>query len=352
MRTFMANAAPRRPSAARTPVRFAAAGAALALALSACSGPDPGPSGQTIVTGTAAAADGTQIAYRDYGGDGPALILLTGLGNSAAVYDDFAPRFTDTHRVVAITRRGFGDSGKPTLGYDDATRAADDLAVLDALSIDEAIFVGHSVAGSELAELGTRDGDRVTGLVFLDATGQPLSPDQEHAVGLCIHDTESKAPAPTVGEDPLGDLLAQQQARHPFPLPPSARTDLDAVTDVDEDGTLRWNESGAARGALGSATTDLSGVAVPSLAIIAVSRDPAVHFPWMTGDQVREEDRARAVECAALVGDLSEAQIAAAARNPMIQTQVWRDAHHYLFLQFPGRTEDAIREWLAELPQP
>jgi pimeloyl-ACP methyl ester carboxylesterase len=330
--------------------RFAAAGVALGLSLSGCSGADQAPAGGSPVTGTATAADGTPIAYRDYGGDGPALILLTGLGNSAVVYDDFAPRFTDTHRVVAITRRGFGDSGKPTIGYDNATRAADDLTVLDELSIDEAVFVGHSVAGSELAELGARHGERVIGLVFLDAAGQPLSPDQESAVDGCIRDTESWAPGRTVSDDPLDDLLTQQQAWYPFPLPPSTRAELDAVTDIDEDGTVHWKESGAARGALGSATTDLTEVAEPSLAIIAVSRDPAVHFPWMTADNVPQEDRARAAECAALSGDLAQAAVDAAAGNPLIQTQVWPDAHHYVFLQFPQRTEDAIEEWLANLP--
>lgn len=331
--------------------RVAAAGVTLGLALSACSGSDPAPADGGPVTGTATAVDGTAIAYRDYGGEGPALILLTGLGNSAVVYDDFAPRFTDTHRVVAITRRGFGDSGKPTIGYDDATRAADDLAVLDALSIDEAVFVGHSVAGSELAELGARHGERVAGLVFLDAAGQPLSEDQESAVDRCIRDTESRAPGRTVSDDPLDDLLAQQQARFPFPLPPSARAELDAVSDIDEDGNVRWNGSGAAYGALQAATTDLTGVAEPSLAIIAVSRDPAVRFPWMTAANVPEQDRARAAACAAMEGDLARAAVDAAAGNPLIETQVWPDAHHYVFLQFPQRTEDAIEEWLAGLPQ-
>lgn len=323
--------------------------AGLVLVLGACSGADRAPADQSVVTGTAAAADGTPIAYRDFGGDGPALVLLTGLGNSAAVYDDFAPRFTDEHRVVAITRRGFADSGMPAEGYDVATRASDDLAVLDALEINEAVFVGHSVAGSELAELGTRHRDRVTGLVFLDATHGPRSADQRSAVDDCISFSESWMPAMAVSDDRLGDEVAHAQARFPFPLPPSARTDIEALTDISQRGEVRWTASGFAMAALREASSDLSGVAVSALAIVAVSRDPAVHFPWITAERVPEEDLAQAQDCADLMGDLAEESAATAAANPQIQTQVWQDAHHHLFLQSPQQTQHAIEAWLAGL---
>ncbi len=43
---------------------------------------------------------------------------------------------------------------QPRNGYDVPTRAADDIAVLDAMGIRKAVFVGHSLAGSELSRLG------------------------------------------------------------------------------------------------------------------------------------------------------------------------------------------------------
>jgi pimeloyl-ACP methyl ester carboxylesterase len=61
-------------------------------------------------------------------------------------------------------------SSQPRNGYDVETRARDDVAVLDALRIARATFVGHSLAGSELAKLGEVHGNRVDKLVFLDAT--------------------------------------------------------------------------------------------------------------------------------------------------------------------------------------
>lgn len=114
---------------------------------------------------------GVWLEVLEWGGERNArtMVLLTGLGDNAHVYDQFAQQFTDSFRVIGITRRGFAPSSRPTKGYDVETRARDDIAVLDALRILKATFVGHSLAGSELAKLGELYGDRVDKLVFLDA---------------------------------------------------------------------------------------------------------------------------------------------------------------------------------------
>ena len=112
---------------------------------------------------------GVQLEVLDFGGSGETMVLLTGLGDNAHVWDGFAYQFTDHFRVIGITRRGFGRSDQPAGGYDVRTRARDDIAVLDQFEIDKAVFVGHSLAGSELSELGLAYPDRVDKLVYLDA---------------------------------------------------------------------------------------------------------------------------------------------------------------------------------------
>jgi len=97
------------------------------------------------------------------------MVLLAGLGDNAHVFDRFADQFTDRFHVIGITRRGFGRSSQPEGGYDIDTRARDDIAVLDTLGIRGAVFVGHSVAGTELNQLGAAYPERVDKLVYWDA---------------------------------------------------------------------------------------------------------------------------------------------------------------------------------------
>src|SRR5262249_9850342 len=110
-----------------------------------------------------------QLEVLDWGGAGEPLVLLAGGGDNAHVYDQFAHQFTDRFRVIGVTRRGFGRSGQPAHGYDLDTRARDDIAVLDKLNIRQAIFVGHSLGGTELSKLGVAYPERVKKLVYLDA---------------------------------------------------------------------------------------------------------------------------------------------------------------------------------------
>jgi pimeloyl-ACP methyl ester carboxylesterase len=110
-----------------------------------------------------------QLEVLDWGGSGDPMVLLTGSGDNAHVYDEFAFQFTDRFHVIGITRRGFGRSSQPAQGYDLDTRARDDIAVLDKLNIRQAVFVGHSIAGTELSRLATAYPDRVKKLVYLDA---------------------------------------------------------------------------------------------------------------------------------------------------------------------------------------
>ena len=110
---------------------------------------------------TVRVAPGVALEVLDWGGTGAPLVFLAGGGNTAHVYDGFAPRFTSRFRVLGITRRGVGASAKPLTGYDSATLAADIVAVLDSLRLPRATFVAHSFGGSELNALATRHPARV-----------------------------------------------------------------------------------------------------------------------------------------------------------------------------------------------
>ncbi len=115
---------------------------------------------------------GVKLEVLDWGGSGRPLVLLAGLGYSAHVFDQFAPKLTANYHVYGITRRGFGASSAPapTNGNYSADRLADDvLAVINALKLNRPVLVGHSIAGEELSSIGSRYPDKVAGLIYLDA---------------------------------------------------------------------------------------------------------------------------------------------------------------------------------------
>ncbi|MEZ4457690.1 MAG: alpha/beta hydrolase [Gemmatimonadales bacterium] len=157
---------------------------------------------------------GVSLEVLEWGGHGPPVVLLTGIGNTAHVYDDLAPRLARDFHVFGITRRGYGRSSAAPSGLT-IDRLAEDVAiVLDSLHLDRPVLIGHSLGTMELVVLGTRRSARLHGLVFLDG---PY-------------------------DDGYPDILAAVVAFDSLPLPPR-RTDTDRASyralqaaDVRRDG--------------------------------------------------------------------------------------------------------------------
>jgi non-heme chloroperoxidase len=129
---------------------------------------DPSPHTITFVS----VEPDVKLEVLDWGGVGRPLVFLAGLGNTAHVYDSFAPKFTANHHVYGVTRRGFGASSKPTPFNNNyaADHLGDDvLAVIEALKLDRPILIGHSLAGEELSSIGSRHPEKVGALIYLDA---------------------------------------------------------------------------------------------------------------------------------------------------------------------------------------
>lgn len=113
--------------------------------------------------------NGIRLHYLDWNGTGPALIFLTGMGSSAYIFSKIAPRFNDKFHVLALTRRGQGDSDYPETGYNADTLTEDIRQFMDSLNIEKAILAGHSLAGVELTHFAATHPNRVKKLIYLDA---------------------------------------------------------------------------------------------------------------------------------------------------------------------------------------
>lgn len=91
--------------------------------------------------------NGLTLAVTEYPADGPALLLLHGIGSRGLswwpVIDALAPRF----RLFVPDLRGHGDSDKPPAGYLIDDYARDLAGLIDALGLARPLIVGHSLGG-------------------------------------------------------------------------------------------------------------------------------------------------------------------------------------------------------------
>jgi non-heme chloroperoxidase len=126
---------------------------------------DPAPHTPQFVT----VDKNVRLEVLDWGGSGRPLVLLSGLGNTAHIFDKLAPKLIDRYHVYGITRRGFGGSSMPASGYSADELADDVLKVIEALKLNRPVLAGHSVAGEEMSSIGSRHPHKVAGLVYLEA---------------------------------------------------------------------------------------------------------------------------------------------------------------------------------------
>jgi protein-S-isoprenylcysteine O-methyltransferase Ste14/pimeloyl-ACP methyl ester carboxylesterase len=114
-----------------------------------------------------------RLEVLDWGGTGRALVLLSGAGLSAHIYDEFAPKLATFGHVYGISRRGYGESSKPETGYDNERLADDIFEVITALKLKAPVLIGHSMAGNEITTVANAHSDRLGGLVYMEALFNP-----------------------------------------------------------------------------------------------------------------------------------------------------------------------------------
>jgi non-heme chloroperoxidase len=119
---------------------------------------------------TITVSDGTRIYYKDWGSGQP-VVFSHGWPLSADAWEDQMV-FLGLHgyRCIAHDRRGHGRSGQPWNGNEMDTYADDLAALVDALDLRQAIHVGHSTGGGEVARyIGRHGTSRVAKVVLIGA---------------------------------------------------------------------------------------------------------------------------------------------------------------------------------------
>jgi non-heme chloroperoxidase len=115
-------------------------------------------------------ADGTEISYKDWGRGRP-VVFSHGWPLSADAWEDQMFFLAGQgYRCIAHDRRGHGRSGQPWYGNDMDTYADDLAELLDELDVRDAVLVGHSTGGGEVARYIGRHGTaRVAKAVLVGA---------------------------------------------------------------------------------------------------------------------------------------------------------------------------------------
>jgi pimeloyl-ACP methyl ester carboxylesterase len=130
--------------------------------------------------------ESVELRAWEWSGDPPPTLLLHGIGNYGRYWDFFADAVAGRLRLIATDARGHGESGKPAEGYAPEQFVTDAVAVLDALKVERALVVGHSMGGTHAIRLAAAHPDRVARLVIVDAGPEPMPEGSERARRLSL----------------------------------------------------------------------------------------------------------------------------------------------------------------------
>jgi non-heme chloroperoxidase len=288
--------------------------------------------------------DAVNLEVLDWGGTGRPLVLLAGLGNTAHVFDDFAPKLTPAYHVYGVTRRGFGASSAPASGYS-ADRLGDDvIAVLDALKLNRPVLVGHSIAGEELSSVASRHPERIAGLIYLDAAYEYAFRDphlQEVLKNLPKAPALPPIPAATDGERATFHSWALRlKSLNGLDPPESEYHETREVTPEGHVGDTKPNKAEEVL----QGEEQYTKIPVPVLAIYAIPHDQG---PYAAAHISRE---ALAAIDARDAGAAREQAKAFQTGVPSARVGILPHANHYVFISNEAEVLREMRAFLAGLP--
>jgi len=274
------------------------------------------------------------------------VILLAGGGNTAHVFDEFAPGLAANYRVYGITRRGFGASTYAPLENGAASLGEDVVAVIRALKIEKPVLVGHSIAGAELSAVAALDPDAIAGVIYLEA-GYPYAFDDGNGPSMKEFLEIQGPPAPSPGKADLASFSALQRwdAQNYGSRPEAEiRQTWDSTADGYPD-KPRDPPGSESLMAIMTSTKKHGHIPVPALAIFAI---PHVREAWMA-KSADPAVRKAADTYFAKIDALAEKQARAFEEGVPGARVIRLRGMHYIFLSNESEVLREMRGFLAGL---
>jgi len=305
---------------------------------------DPSPHSVQFV----AVDQNVRLEVLDWGGTGRAVVLLAGGGNTAHIFDEFAPKLSSDYHVYGITRRGFGASGfSATDGP--ADRLGDDVAaVIDALKLSRPVLVGHSLAGAELSSVASRHPDRAAGLIYIDAAYSYGFDDGKGADAVEMQQLQGPQPPPP-GVADLASFSALQkyyERVNGFRFPEAELRQQRESTPEGAVGKQRDFPGNMMLGTVFLHAKKYTAIPAPALVIFA---NPHSQGSWVDDNpdpSVRTAAKAYSATLAALV----ERQEKAVENGvPTAHLITLHGANHYVFLSNAADVMREMRTFLTSL---
>ncbi|MBV9611849.1 MAG: alpha/beta hydrolase [Acidobacteriaceae bacterium] len=121
-----------------------------------------------VITSHRADVSGIRLYYRS-AGTGEAIVLLHGFPETSYAWRKIIPAMARQYRIIAPDLRGFGDSDRPSDGYDKQTVAEDICQLVEQLNLGPINLVGHDVGMMVAYEYAAAHPREVRRLVLMEA---------------------------------------------------------------------------------------------------------------------------------------------------------------------------------------
>jgi pimeloyl-ACP methyl ester carboxylesterase len=303
---------------------------------------DPSPHTTRLVT----VDDGVRLEVLDWGGSGRPLILLAGGGNTAHVFDDFAPKLSAECHVYGITRRGFGASGFSAQDFGPDRLGEDVLAVIDSLKLARPVLAAHSIGGEELSSVASRRPERIAGVIYLDAA-YPYAFDNGKGPGMQdIQSLQQSLPAPQPPEPGRAELAGFRALYNYFVRVNGfayPEAELRQTWESTPEGRVTKGRDFPGGPLLMTGLKKYTEIRIPALAIFANPHGLGAWVDHNTDPAVRKAANAYSAGLSALVERQMKVFQGCA---PIGHVVVLHGAHHYVYL---SNENDVLREMRAFL---